>query len=103
MQASAIVEHLDELEDRAPHCDIESGIAWAANNGAKVINMSLGAFIACPASTEAATNYAWSKGVVIVAAAGNDGQNGESAPANCPNVIGVAAAGSVRTQGPVGV
>ena len=75
--------------------DIESGIAWAANNGAKVINMSLGAFIACPASTAAATNYAWSKGVVIVAAAGNDGQNGESAPANCPNVIGVAATDSL--------
>ncbi|MBM2812097.1 MAG: Peptidase [Chloroflexi bacterium] len=78
--------------------DIESGIKWAADNGAKVISMSLGAFTSCPASTAAATNYAWGKGVVIVAAAGNDGRLGESAPANCPNVIGVAATDSADAK-----
>ena len=52
---------------------VANGITWAADNGAKVISMSLGADIACPASLQDAVSYAWSKGVVIVAATGNDG------------------------------
>ena len=35
-------------------------------------------------------NYAWSQGVVIVAAAGNSGLGSSGSPANCPNVISVA-------------
>jgi hypothetical protein len=36
-------------------------------------------------------DYAWSRGAVIVAAAGNDGLAEEYAPANCAHVIGVGA------------
>ncbi len=71
--------------------DVETGIVWAANNGAKVINLSLGADIACPASTQNAVNTAFAAGAVIAAAAGNSGRNRAGAPANCVNVIGVAA------------
>lgn len=71
--------------------DIDTAIQWAADNGAKVISMSLGADIGCPSGTQAAANYAWNKGAVVVAAAGNSGLNRASAPANCQNVIGVAA------------
>ncbi len=49
-----------------------NGIVWAADNGARVINISLGG----PSSSQAleeAINYAWSKGAVVVAAAGNCG------------------------------
>jgi len=54
-----------------------AGIRWAANHGAKVINLSLGdtpldQTNGTAASTERAVAYAWSKGAVIVAAAGND-------------------------------
>jgi serine protease len=52
------------------HFDITRGIYFAANNGAKVINMSLGGEIES-ISLRDALAYAYSKGVVVVCAAGN--------------------------------
>lgn len=80
------------LDDRGSgfYSWVANGIVWAVDNGAKVINMSLGG--SSPSSVlEEAINYAWSKGVVIVAAAGNNGSNSPSYPAYYPNVIAVAA------------
>lgn len=75
--------------------DTAEGIIWAADRGANVINMSLGA----PSKVTAVTNaisYARSKGVVVVAAAGNDRTKGS--PTNYPaadaGVIGVGATDS---------
>ncbi len=69
---------------------IANGIAWAADNGAQVINMSLGG--SSPSSTQqAAVDYAWSKGVVVVAAAGNSNTSSQFYPAAYPNVIAVGA------------
>jgi len=48
-----------------------AGITWAADQGAKVINMSLGTTESSTATLYAqAVNYAMSKGAVVVAAAG---------------------------------
>ena len=69
---------------------IANGIRWAADNGAKVINMSLGAK-AKSRTLEDAVNYAWKKGVVLVAAAGNDGNSSPNYPAYYTNCIAVAA------------
>jgi thermitase len=66
------------------------GIAWAADNGAEVINMSLGGSSSSSA-LENAINYACSKGVVVVAAAGNNGSTSPSYPACYTNCIAVAA------------
>lgn len=77
--------------------DIETAIVWAANNGAKVINLSLGADIACPASTQNAVTTALATSV-IVAAAGNSGRNRAGAPANCTGVVGVAATDSTDAR-----
>jgi thermitase len=66
------------------------GIVWAADNGAEVINMSLGGSSSSSA-LEDAINYAWSKGVVVVAAAGNSGTTSPSYPAYYANCIAVAA------------
>jgi thermitase len=69
---------------------IISGIIWAADNGAKVINMSLGGSSGST-TLESAVDYAWSKGVVVVAAAGNSGATDPSYPAYYANCIAVAA------------
>jgi len=69
---------------------VAEGIVWAAEHGANVINLSLGG--SSPSSTlEDAVNYAWSKGVVIVAAAGNNGSTSPFYPAYYTNVVSVAA------------
>ena len=73
---------------------LSNGIVWAADNGAKVINMSLGAPMACPSSLQGAVDYAWQRGVVLVAAAGNDGTSATNTPANCAHVVPVGATDS---------
>lgn len=69
---------------------IASGIIWAADNGAKVINMSLGGSSGSQAISDA-VDYAWNNGVVVVAAAGNEETDAPSYPAFYSNVIAVAA------------
>ena len=61
------------------HSDIADGIAWATDNGADVINMSLGG----PASLtlENAVAYAYNNGVTVVCSAGNSGRKGVEYPA----------------------
>ncbi|MEG4579927.1 S8 family peptidase [Microcoleus sp. MON1_C5] len=72
--------------------DIAEAIKFAADNGADVINMSLGGGGESQLMEEA-IDYAHSKGVVIIAAAGNSGDSSASYPARYPHVIGVSALG----------
>jgi thermitase len=69
---------------------VAKGITWAADNGAKVINLSLGG-PAGSGTLQNAVNYAWGKGCVIVVAAGNNGNGNPSYPAYYDNCIAVAA------------
>ncbi|MBF8193620.1 S8 family serine peptidase [Nonomuraea sp. K274] len=98
----------DEPENGVPPFDdrrqaTESSLAralrYAADHGAQVISMSIGSYGPLKSEREA-VSYALGKGVVLVAAVGNDGQtnytreNGTSYwsfPAGYPGVIGVAA------------
>ena len=68
---------------------LANGINWSVNNGAKVINMSLG--VRASRTLESAVNNAWNHGVVLVAAAGNGGNQTKIYPGAYPNVIAVAA------------
>ncbi len=72
--------------------DIAEAIKFAADNGADVINMSLGGGGESQLMEEA-IDYAHSKGVVVIAAAGNSGDSSASYPARYPHVIGVSALG----------
>ncbi len=70
--------------------DIASGIIYAVNQGAGVINLSLGGHSDDP-NLKAAVDYATSNGRTVVAAVGNDGSGALTYPAAYPGVIGVAA------------
>lgn len=76
--------------------DLAAGIVHAANQGAKVINMSLGCSPAdCQSNTvDEALAYAAARDVVIVAAAGNDGTDEISYPASSPWALAVGAVDS---------
>lgn len=75
----------------AETADVAEGITWAADNGAEVINLSLGAVGVDDPIVESAINYTTGKDVVIVAAAGNGNTGEPSYPAAYPGVISVAA------------
>ncbi len=69
---------------------VAEGIITAADNGANVINLSLGSYGDSYVLREA-IDYATDKGVAIVAASGTDGLEQVSYPAAYENVIGVTA------------
>lgn len=84
--------------------DIADAIVWASGGSvsgvpanatpAKVINMSLGGGGSCGTTYQNAINSAVGRGTVVVVAAGNENQNASnSRPANCSNVVAVAAVG----------
>lgn len=71
---------------------IQDALYWAADNGADVISMSLGAAISSDLATDAALQYAYDAGVTILAATGNENASTISYPAVHDVVIGVGAA-----------
>jgi subtilisin family serine protease len=75
------------------YSDLAAGIVYAAENGARIINMSLGG--AEPSQTLcAAVDYARWHGALVVSATGNDGAPWIRYPAACPGVLAVAATDS---------
>lgn len=86
--------------DGAKTADIDNAIRYAADNGAQVINLSVGSPGRAP-STELAFRYANSKGVMIVVAAGNssiDVDRNYFTPSMYAGALsGVLAVGSIQT------
>ncbi len=79
-----------EDDGRCQASALAEGIIWAVDNGAVVINVSIE--IREPsAELEAAVNYAWSNGAIVIAAAGNEGSQTPVYPAYYEHVIAVAA------------
>lgn len=70
--------------------NVATGVRWAADNGARIINMSFGGTEVSQVLTEA-VNYAARKGIVTVVAAGNEGVDTPSYPAATEPNIAVAA------------
>jgi subtilisin family serine protease len=95
--------------EREPETRIQQsladGITYAVRHGAKVVSMSIG-YGAPSAAVRKALQFAYSRGVVVVASAGNSGgsadtdgagQSPESFPADYPGVISVGAVGTNGT------
>lgn len=83
--------------------DVVQAIYYATDHGARIINLSLGSDpsqnMRCSAPEYAflreALRYAYDRGVLVFAAAGNAAGNADAViPVNCPYVIGVAATNS---------
>jgi subtilisin family serine protease len=70
--------------------DVAAGIDWSADNGAQVINLSLGTTTDAAVLRDA-VNRALGAGVILCAAAGNDGDDTPQYPAAYDAVVGVAA------------
>ena len=69
---------------------IVQGIKWSVNNGADVVNLSLGGS-GDSSVLSMAINRAYGQGAVVVAAAGNEGTNVPQYPAAYSKVIAVSA------------
>ncbi|MEM8534333.1 MAG: S8 family serine peptidase [Chloroflexota bacterium] len=69
--------------------DVAAGVVFAADNGANVINMSLGGGGAT--ALRNAIDYAWSQGAFVTCAAGNNGSGRVYYPAGYDNCVAVAA------------
>ena len=77
--------------DLTQDADLVHGINWAVSHGARVINMSIGGGGPFPTTLCNAVANANAAGVLVVAAAGNEGTQSASYPAACPGAIGIAA------------
>jgi len=71
------------------YSDIAAGIVYAVDNGARIVNLSLGGSSPSEA-LQASVDYAHARGVLVVAAAGNDG-GAVLYPAACQHALAVAA------------
>jgi len=69
---------------------VAEGIRYAADNNANVISLSLGASQPDPLTKEA-VEYAQGRGSLVIAAAGNSGDDHPHYPSNYPGVISVGA------------
>lgn len=75
------------------YAQVAEAILYAADHGAQVINLSLGG--PSPSGLlEAAIDYAYTHGSIVIAAVGDSGSLGVNYPANYPNVVGVGATDS---------
>ncbi len=72
------------------YADVIEGILWAADNGARILNLSLGGYVYSQLMADA-VDYVYAAGAVIVAAGGNEDTSDPLYPAAYPNVIGVSA------------
>jgi subtilisin family serine protease len=83
--------------DNATDANVAQGIRYAVDNGARVINMSLGGYFYTPEILDALA-YAASRNVIAVIAAGNESQSQPSYPARFATEYGISV-GAINING----
>jgi methionine-rich copper-binding protein CopC len=78
--------------------NVAAGIIYAVNNGADVINLSLGAYGVSSSSVTSAITYALNNGVLVCMASGNDSQASPTYPAILAKTAGGIAVGAVNSS-----
>lgn len=89
-QVSIMAEKVLDEEGSGYADDVADGIVHAVDAGADVISMSLGSYFSSNLIKDAC-QYAWDKGCILVAAAGNDNIQWRHYPAAYDTVIAVSA------------
>jgi thermitase len=89
------VKVVDDSGD-AMYSSICQGLYFAADNGARVINLSITGNYPSRALQDA-INYAWSHNLTVVASAGNNANSVPLYPAACSNVLAVSATTATDT------
>ena len=82
-----------DSNNSATYSNMAAAITYAADHGARIINMSLGSTYNS-STLQSATEYAWNHNAVVFAAAGNNGNSTPFYPAAHPNVVAVSATNS---------
>jgi serine protease len=101
MAAAGVPGFADPDAGGCPTSAINAGVRYAADNGAKIINLSLGGE-GTSSSEQAALQYALDKGVFIAIAAGNaklDGNPTQYPAAYAPGMQGVMAVAATNRSG----
>jgi len=80
----------------ATYSNMAKALTYAADQGARVINISFAGSTAS-STLQSAADYVWSKNAIILAAAGNSGTNVAQYPAACRNVVAVSNTTSADT------
>jgi len=81
-----------DLYERAAYSDIASGIQYATDRGARIINVSIGGEYQSQALQDA-VDYAWANNALVFASAMNNATSTMYYPAACNHVVAVAATG----------
>jgi subtilisin family serine protease len=84
-------------DNLASYYNVARAITFAADNGIRVINLSLGG-PSSSSTVQNAINYAWTKGTLIFASAGNYATSTPCYPAACEHAVAVSATTSSDTR-----
>jgi hypothetical protein len=95
--ASVVSIRVVDTDDKSDVFTVTQAIVAAVDAGAQVVNLSLGGYSTSEALNRA-LSYATARGVVIVAAAGNDSANRLTWPAADPRVVSVGATDATGRQ-----
>lgn len=79
------------------YANVAQGIVWAVDHGSQIINLSLGGNSPSQVLQDA-VDYAYAKGVLVVAAAGNSGDGIVLYPARYPHVLAITATDSSNNR-----
>ncbi len=84
------VKILEDNESGGTEADIAEGVIWAVDQGARVLNLSVGTYLDVQALHDA-IDYAWDHGSLPVCASGNDDEAPVVFPARYSNALAVGA------------
>ena len=88
---------VDDVSGVLSVANIATGIRWAVDNGARIINLSLST-TSDSVTLKSAIDYAYNNGVALFAATGNQGTSTVNYPARYSNVMGVGMSANGTTR-----